>query len=332
MRRWLLWLAGLIAVVIASVMLASQVSPWPSALVYRRLMDDGGVKMHRALEKHVPGGVTSRRNLRYDSEDPDATYDLFHPTSIEGSAQTLPTILWIHGGGFISGSKDQIANYLRIIAAKGFTTIGINYSLAPGAKYPTPVRQANAALAFVLRGAASHHINGARIFFAGDSAGAQIAAQLALLVSSGEHAAAVGIQPAITRRQLAGAVLFCGVHDPRSLSAEGSFGGFVRTTGWAYFGTRDFQRDPRAQQASIVRGITREFPPIFISAGNADPLGPQSRLLAEAATMRGVPVDSLFFADDYRPPLGHEYQFNLDTDAGREALDRMIAFLKKHSG
>jgi acetyl esterase len=40
-----------------------------------------------------------------------------------------------------------------------------------------------------------------------------------------------------------------------------------------------------------------------------------------------VKVDTLFFSDDYAPPLPHEYQFNLDTRVGREALNRMLAFI-----
>jgi len=53
---------------------------------------------------------------------------------------------------------------------------------------------------------------------------------------------------------------------------------------------------------------------------NADPLAPQSRMLAEVVTQHGVPVDTLFFPDDYAPPLAHEYQFDLDTEAGQTAL------------
>jgi hypothetical protein len=38
-------------------------------------------------------------------------------------------------------------------------------------------------------------------------------------------------------------------------------------------------------------------------------------------------VDSLFFADDYAPGLPHEYQFDLNTDAARLALERARIFL-----
>ena len=78
----------------------------------------------------------------------------------------------------------------------------------------------------------------------------------------------------------------------------------------------------------MVRNVTADFPPMFISVGNDDPLAPHSRLLVETAAKLGVSVDGLFFPDDYKPPLPHEYQFNLDTEAGREALQRTLAFLK----
>ena len=50
-------------------------------------------------------------------------------------------------------------------------------------------------------------------------------------------------------------------------------------------------------------------------------------MFAEIAKAKGVPVDSLFFPESYTPPLRHEYQFDLDSDAGRLALDRSLEFL-----
>jgi acetyl esterase len=40
-------------------------------------------------------------------------------------------------------------------------------------------------------------------------------------------------------------------------------------------------------------------------------------------------VETLFFPADYKPELPHEYQFNLDTDAGRLALERTLKFLRR---
>jgi acetyl esterase len=43
-------------------------------------------------------------------------------------------------------------------------------------------------------------------------------------------------------------------------------------------------------------------------------------------------VDALFFPQDYAPPLPHEYQFDLDTEAGRLALERSVGFLSALAG
>ena len=96
---------------------------------------------------------------------------------------------------------------------------------------------------------------------------------------------------------------------------------------WSYFGTKKYSTDARLEQFSVPRHITGGFPPIFISVGNRDQLAPQSYMFAEIAKRKGVPVDSLFFPESYAPPLRHEYQFDLDSDAGKLALERSLEFL-----
>lgn len=98
---------------------------------------------------------------------------------------------------------------------------------------------------------------------------------------------------------------------------------------WAYSGVRDFMSDERFRLASIVGNVSAAFPPSFISSGNGDPLEPQARRMAERLAERGVATDALFFPPDLSPPLGHEYQFNLDLPQGTEALDAMLAFLRE---
>ena len=49
----------------------------------------------------------------------------------------------------LPASKGQIANYARILAGKGYTVVGIDYSIAPRKTYPTPVRQLNTALSYL---------------------------------------------------------------------------------------------------------------------------------------------------------------------------------------
>jgi acetyl esterase/lipase len=78
--------------------------------------------------------------------------------------------------------------------------------------------------------------------------------------------------------------------------------------------------------------VTSSFPPAFVSAGNGDPLLPHTVALVEALDRHGVDHDALLFADGHEPRLGHEFQFDLDTADGREALDRAVAFIQRVAG
>lgn len=309
---------------------AFQLSPWPSVLLLRMAFDKDANAASAALVKHVPPGIIALIGERYDADDPDSLLDVFLPPGTGAQSEPLPAVVWVQGGAFVYGRRDNVTNYAKIMAGNGYAVIAIDYAKAPGTTYPGPLRQLNRALAFVQENAGRLHVDAERLFLAGDSAGAQIVGQMANIVTMPDYAAQVGIKPAIGMGQLRGVILHCGPHATDSLNFDGPFRGFMSTVLWSYFGTRDFRSDPRLEEFSVIAHLTREFPPIFISAGNADPLAPLSYQLKDKAETLGGPVSALFFPKDYQPPLGHEYQFNLDSEAGRKALAESLAFLKEH--
>jgi len=325
--RWK-WIVGSFVVLSAIGYLAFRLSPWPSVLLIRRTFEKDTINRNRALEAHLPRSITELYNQRYGNGN-DALLDVFFPSGTSDVQTGLPTIIWVHGGAFVYGDKSDVANYLKIVSERGFTTVGINYSLAPGARYPTPVKQLNEALGFLVRNADRFRIDTSKLFFAGDSAGSQIVAQLAEIVSDPTYAATVGIRPTIDRARVKGVVLFCGIYDASKLNFDGPFGSFLKTVIWSYFGTRDFVGLPQLSQFSIARHLNPRFPPAFVSAGNNDPLANQSLLMADALREQGTAVETVFFPRDYQPPLPHEYQFDLETTAGREALEKMTAFISR---
>lgn len=324
MLKVLRWAAIAVVAVAALAYAAFQLSSWPSVLLIRMWFDKDTQAMSTALEKHVPLGVTTLFDQRYDSNDSDAYLDVFRP---EGTAQPLPAIVWVHGGAFVYGDRSNVTNYLKILAAKGYAAVAVGYSLAPGSNYPTPVLQVNRALGYLTENAERLNIDPARIVVAGDSAGAQIAGQLSLLITSPAYAGKLGVKPAISAENLRGAILFCGALDASRLNFEGPFGAFITTVLWAYMGKRDFIGDPRLKDFSIPLNMTKDYPPFFISVGNGDPLAPSSYDTKAKADALGVANDALFFPAEHQPPLPHEYQFNLDSTDGKLALERVLAFL-----
>lgn len=281
-----------------------------------------------ALRTLLPEGIERKLDLRYDTGDRDALLDVFMPA---GSRAPLPAIVWIHGGGWIGGSKDDMREYLQILAGHGYVTVGVEYSHAPRRRYPTPVRQVNAALSYLAANGAALNIDTGRLVLAGDSAGAQIAAQVAAATTDPDYAAKAGLPAVLQARQLRAVVLMCGAYDLSARIPAGRARRVTDTVLWAYSGKKSYRADPAFGYASVAAHVTAGFPPSLISAGNGDPLLRQSQLMTAALTQHDVPVESLFF-DGYQPPLPHEYHLDLPMPAAQLGLDSIIAHVRWYTG
>ena len=326
-----LWVTGSIVGLIIIILLAFKLTPWPGALLIRAVFDSNSNKTLQALEKHKPSvAITSILDQQYRSGDNDAKLDVYFPASATGP---LPVIIWTHGGAWLSGDKANAAPYYKLLAAQGFTVIALDYSLAPERTYPTAVFQLNDAYKYIQSQASRFHVDTGKFFLAGDSAGAQLSSQMAALITNPDYAKEVHITPSLKPIQLRGVLLNCGIYmmdgltqpDPTLPKIVG-WGDDVSV--WAYSGTNDFT-DPIIKQMSAYYHVTKDFPPTYITGGNGDPLtNAQAKPFANLLRQLGVPVDFLFYADDHKPSLPHEYQFNLDNTDGQTAFTRSVDFAK----
>lgn len=326
--KWLLGIFIGIIVLALAIYVAFQVSPWPNALIIRYGFEQNNAKVNQAMQKYVPTSVTQVENQQYHQGDNDALMDVFYPNN---TTTPLPTIVWVHGGAWVSGNKEDMDNYLQIFAARGFTAVSVNYSIAPEKQYPTPIVQLNEALGYVQQNAKRLNIDPSRIILAGDSAGSQIVAQMANIITSQSYANQIGIQPKLAANNLKAMLLNCGAYDLALPDYNGPFGKLLHTVLWAYSGTQNFLQDATLKTASVVNYVTPAFPPSFITAGNVDPLLGQSTEFAKKLGSLGVPTSTLFYPANHQPQLNHEYQFDLDTPDGQNALNQMVAFAKSHT-
>ena len=308
------------------------ISPVPGALVIRFLFQLDAAKTKEAMESHASPAVQRVSAIRYSPDSEDALLDVYRRDGAEGRQAT---VVWVHGGAWLSGHRDDAAPYFTLLADAGYTVVSVGYSRAPGARYPRPVRQVGQALAYLRQHANELGVDPGRIALAGDSAGAQIASQVAAMATNPDYAAEVGIAPGVAAADLRAIVLYCGIYDMRRFLDVGDLPSLplrwgVREVVRAYTGSRE-PDTVAARQMSSIDHVSPSFPPSFISGGNGDSLTEaQSRPLAEKLRGEGVEVETLFFPADLRPELPHEYQFNLDTEQGQEALRRTLAFLRRH--
>jgi acetyl esterase/lipase len=114
--------------------------------------------------------------------------DLYLPQGRPGS----PVVVWIHGGALQEGDRTQEAAIGRRFAAAGLAAAVVSYRLSPAVSHPVHVQDVAASVGWVKRHVAEHGGDPRRIFLAGHSAGAYLAA---LLATDERYLAAHGVAP-----------------------------------------------------------------------------------------------------------------------------------------
>lgn len=97
-------------------------------------------------------------------------------------AKKLAAVLYFHGGGFIAGTLDDAEVPARFIAAHAnVVVLSVAYSLAPARPFPAAPEDAHAAAMWLLENAKALKVDAQRIATAGDDAGGNLAATLAMI-------------------------------------------------------------------------------------------------------------------------------------------------------
>ncbi|GAA2232364.1 hypothetical protein GCM10009851_16800 [Herbiconiux moechotypicola] len=327
-------MAGAVAALAAlTTVVATRVSPWPAALLIRAVFERGARQTIAEMERHpLPAEVTVRSAIPYALAGAPVL-DLVRLAS-EPLERPLPVVVWIHGGAWISGSRADVLPYLRHLAARApIAAVGLDYTIAPEAVAPTAIRQLDEALGYLVAHAVELGIDPDRIVLAGDSAGAQLASQLAALTVDPEYARILGLRASLRPHQLRGVVLHCGIYDlPAMRAARGIVGWGFRSALRAVTGSRRWLETPAGAAMSTIElaGPDVHWPPVFVSGGDADGLTAlQSVPLADRLRAAGHDVTALFWPGDPGPRLPHEYQFHLDLPDARRALQQTVGFVAR---
>ncbi|WP_241139197.1 alpha/beta hydrolase [Bacillus mycoides] len=303
-------------------------SPVPKAFLIKKAFE-GGTFVPSADYDHALNETKIVKDINYNSKFPDGKLDIIYP---KNRAEKTPIIFWVHGGGFVGGDKSDITGYAVNLAARVYIVVNINYALAPKREYPTPVLQLGEAYEYIKENAKKYDLNLNRVYFAGDSAGAQISGQFVNIQTSEGYAKLAKIDAIVDPSTIKGALLFCGPYNMPELAKIEStkeIQDFMRTTGWAYLGKKNWEGSSEVKIASILNHVTKKYPPAFITDGNTGSFEDQGKALASALQSKGVSVDSLFFDKNVSGELAHEFQFKMNTQAGLETFNKVLAFLSK---
>jgi acetyl esterase len=142
------------------------------------LTDPAAARKHlAALAAAVPAPDTTAMEVqdRTVPADPDVAVRIYRPHQAQGA------IVWLHGGGWVMGDLDTEHPWAaRVAGAAGAVVVSVGYRRSPEHRFPAALDDAYAALVWTAERAAELGIDPARIAVGGHSAGAGLAAAVAL--------------------------------------------------------------------------------------------------------------------------------------------------------
>ncbi len=237
--------------------------------------------------------------------------------------ETLPAIMYFHGGGWVLGDQDTHDRLIREIAnGAGAAVVFVNYTPSPEAQYPVPIEEAYAATQWVAEHGREINVDSSRLAVVGDSVGGNMAAAVTLLAKERGG-------PSIRLQVLFYPVTEAGFDTP-------SYDQFAE----GYFLTREAMKwfwdqyapDPAVRseptasplQASVDQ--LRGLPPALIIVGECDVLRDEVEAYARKLIEAGVHVTALRC-------LGIIHDFVMlnaitDTPAPRAAIAHANGMLK----
>lgn len=264
----------------------------PQARALLQLIEDKGVPPTHTLAPREARRLYRERRTYTQPEPPamaavrelragDIPLRLYRPLG-SAAAQTLPVLVYYHGGGWTIGDLDTHDTLCRQLCnGSGCAVVSVDYRLAPEHRYPAAVDDAFAALRWVQSNAGELHLDAARIAVGGDSAGGNLAAVAAIMARD------AGDLP------LAFQLLIYPATDQRGLtpSYQANGRGYLLThETMDYFHDHylpDRKLDLEWHASPLLHDNLRGLPPAFVLTAGFDPLRDEGLQYAQALTEAG---------------------------------------------
>jgi acetyl esterase/lipase len=252
-----------------------------------------------------PPDIHRRMNLAYSDAHADVRrMDVFAPPQAGNGC----AILFIHGGGWVSGKRARWHSVMAHFCRLGYVCATVDYRSVPQWTFPAQLEDVRAAMTFLRGRAGEYGFDAARVAALGSSAGGHLASLLALAdggAADTQPAAVVGLCAVLSLREPA--------PDPRVPGIFHSLmGGSVEQLPDAY------------RAASPLDLVRPGLPPFLLICGDTDPTTPAAhhQTMCDQLAAHGNRAELLIL-----PGVGHGFGYGTTTPAQQATFTRVEAFL-----
>ena len=254
------------------------------------------------------------------SMDCDRLLDIYRPTP--ASSETLPTIVWFHGGAWKMGDRKAVERIAAEQLERGFALVSVSYSLSDTAQWPVQCHEAKAAIRYLRANAARLGLDPDKLIAAGMSAGAHMACILGVSADHKNLNGQLGEHLEETNKVM-GVLALYPPSDFLSVSKDwdGLLDYYSKDSPVTQLLGDSISTAPhKSNLASPLKLFERNCPPTLLLHGDADPIVPanQSILMHEKLLAAGIDSQLMLL-----PGYTHgDHRFN-----GGEAAAKINAFL-----
>lgn len=252
----------------------------------------------------------------------DVKYRIYTPENIDPNS---PTILFIHGGGWISGNLETHDVLASAFANRSkAVTISVEYGLAPENPFPKGLEDCYDALLWIKDNINSYNGNANNIVLAGDSAGGNLALALALLTNDRNLdvniTAIISMYPVTT--------YFTGTNSFEELGVDY----FPQTDVMKKFTRYYMGEEELLLKNPFISPLYADLsglPPVLLQIGEKDPLKDQVKLFSEKLNKYNVTNEFILYQE-----VGHGFiqYFKAEENKveGGKAMEKIQEFIKKY--
>jgi acetyl esterase/lipase len=242
----------------------------------------------------------------------DQKLDVIHA---KDKSKARPTLIYIHGGGWIGGTKEGVSLLVLPYLARGCNVVNVEYRLASTALAPAAVEDCRCALRWVYANAKTYGFDLERLVVSGHSAGGHLSLTTGMLTTADGFDRECFEEREV---KVAAIVNFFGITDVLDV-LEGPNRKFYAPR---WFGALPDQRE-LARKLSPIIYVRKGTPPIITIHGDKDELVPYSEAvrLHEALNHAGLPNQLVTI-----PGKGHG---NFNDEQWIMAQEAIFAFLAR---
>lgn len=268
-------------------------------------------------------GLTTPEDIhRYD----DVSYgehgvwnllDIYHKKDV---VEPQPTIISIHGGGWVYGTKEIYQFYCMGLAQRGFTVVNFNYRLAPEDPYPAALEDINALFVWVGKYGKEYMIDVKNLFVVGDSAGGQFASQYLAMLTNEDYRKFYQFDMPVSTIRIKAAGLNCGAYN-----IAGQLGEQTGEVIIEYLG-KDYKS--KLPALDTMKYLNKDFPPSYIMTSYHDFLRDEAKPMYDALIALGVPCEIKEYGAENKPEIAHVFHISMRLEEAKQCNDDECEFFR----